>query len=113
VRQRTQLAVQGQQAMALACIYPESEKRGRGNNSEAIKDEESSHFSRRLLQQAQEIVIYPDLRTKKTAPVERGHRVRGTYRSPHVGVIVFWTREMSAGRRPMRVARYLLAGLSV
>jgi hypothetical protein len=46
----------GQQAMALAMIYPETDKRGRGNKSDAVKCAESSGFSGRLLEQARTIL---------------------------------------------------------
>lgn len=48
----------GQQAMALAMIYPEPEKGGRGKKSEAGKVLENSGFSRQLLDQARTILRY-------------------------------------------------------
>jgi hypothetical protein len=44
--------------MAVAMIYPEPEKRGRGNKSAAIKAAEISGFSERYIQQARVIVQY-------------------------------------------------------
>lgn len=44
-----------QQAMATAILYPEA-KRGRGHKDEAVKDEETSPFTHRLLQQARSIL---------------------------------------------------------
>jgi hypothetical protein len=46
----------GQQAMALAMIYPEPEKGGRGKKSQALNCAESSGFSGRLLEQARTIL---------------------------------------------------------
>lgn len=51
----------GQQAIALAVIYPEPE-RGRGKIDAGKKAAESATFSARLLRTAREIVSYPDLR---------------------------------------------------
>ena len=45
----------GQQAMALAMIYPEPEKGGRGKKSEARNLEETSKFSYRRLNQARSV----------------------------------------------------------
>lgn len=46
----------GQQAIALAMIYPEPEKGGRGKNADARKAAESAGFSGRLLTQARSIL---------------------------------------------------------
>lgn len=48
----------GQQAMALAMIYPEPEKRGRGNKSEARKGLETEPFSKARLSQARSVLHY-------------------------------------------------------
>ena len=48
----------GQQAMALAMIYPEPEKGGRGKKSEAGKLLVSSGFSRQRLDQARSVQRY-------------------------------------------------------
>jgi hypothetical protein len=42
----------GQQAMALAMIYPDAEKRGRSNKSKARNLAETAKFSRRRLNEA-------------------------------------------------------------
>ena len=47
----------GQQAIALAMIYPEAEKGGRGNKKERVA-ETSTLFSSKRLQQARRIVAY-------------------------------------------------------
>jgi len=46
----------GQQAMALAMIYPEPDGRGRGNKSSAIKSAETAGFSQTRLKQARSIL---------------------------------------------------------
>ncbi len=48
----------GQQAMALAFLYPEPEKGGRGKKSEAINSAESAGFSARRLNEARSILRY-------------------------------------------------------
>jgi hypothetical protein len=46
----------GQQAMALAMIYPDAEKGGRGKKSEARNLEETSKFTYRRLNQARSVL---------------------------------------------------------
>jgi hypothetical protein len=48
----------GQQAMALAKIYPEAEKGGRGKNVASRKAAETSGFSARRLAQARSVLAY-------------------------------------------------------
>lgn len=52
----------GQEAMALAMIYPEPGERGRGKKSAAIKSAETSGFSGRRLNQARSVLHFsPEL----------------------------------------------------
>lgn len=51
----------GQKALALAIIYPEPAKRGRGNKNPALKSEDSSDFTDRLLRYARVIARHADL----------------------------------------------------
>jgi hypothetical protein len=46
----------GQQAIALALMFPESEKGGRGKKSDAVKAIETTGFSRSRLDQARTIL---------------------------------------------------------
>lgn len=59
--------LEGQQAMALAMIYPDAEKGGRGKKSEGGKAAESAGFSNRRLREARSI-----LRLAKKYDAERG-----------------------------------------
>ena len=48
----------GQKAIALAFLYPEPEKGGRGKKSEAGEPAETAGFSTRRLNEAREVVRY-------------------------------------------------------
>jgi len=51
--------LRGQQAMALAMIYPEPEKGGRGKKSEAANLAETAKFSHRRLNEARAVLRHP------------------------------------------------------
>jgi hypothetical protein len=48
----------GQQAMALAMIYPETGERGRGKKSQALKSAETAGFSSRRLNEARSVLAF-------------------------------------------------------
>jgi hypothetical protein len=61
----------GQQAMALAMLYPEPEKGGRGKNDEARKARETRGFSSDRLRQARAVLRYsPELARRVVAGTE-------------------------------------------
>jgi hypothetical protein len=48
----------GQQAVALAILYPEPDKRGRGNKGQTAKLAETADFSRKRLSEARTVLAY-------------------------------------------------------